>query len=75
MERKLTIAIVAIAVVIIFVCIFIYTTGLRPIHIECGLKNGRIVNTLGEEGCNDNEINIGKVPGYRCPCICCVPKG
>jgi ABC-type branched-subunit amino acid transport system substrate-binding protein len=41
---------------------------------ECTNQSGRIVNTLNEKQCQENETEIGKVSGMRCPCVCCAKK-
>jgi len=40
---------------------------------ECDLNNGRILNTLDNKNCFENETNIGEIKGMHCPCICCIP--
>ncbi|MBN2101363.1 MAG: hypothetical protein JW716_00660 [Candidatus Aenigmarchaeota archaeon] len=40
---------------------------------ECVSEGGRAVNTVGGEGCNEDETEIGDVVGFISPNICCVP--
>jgi hypothetical protein len=47
-------------------------TSLTP--KECENLGGKSVNTVGGEGCSENEENIGEVVGFISPNICCVPR-
>ena len=40
---------------------------------KCGLDGGRILNTLSNNNCFENETDIGEIKGLKCPCICCIP--
>jgi len=40
---------------------------------KCDLDGGRILNTLSNKNCFENETDIGEIEGMKCPCICCVP--
>lgn len=52
----------------------IYSPTVSISSNECANQNGRIINTLSGEQCNNEETNVGSVQGMRCPCICCIPK-
>lgn len=41
---------------------------------ECRQQNGRLVNTLRGDTCNDNEVLLGEVKEFISPNICCVKK-
>jgi hypothetical protein len=41
---------------------------------ECTKRNGRTLNIVAGDTCNESEINIGDVTGFISPNICCVLK-
>ena len=70
---KKSIIIIGVIVILFILAIVIFDIT-QFSSSECTVKGGNVVNTLGGDNCQDNEINIGSIDGLKCPCICCVPK-